>query len=129
MKDVTKLPGRIRLPRKFKPTHETGGLPGFPAIDVFAEAGTLVMPPEGGVIRREHFIPWDQKKRVGGWTVYLYGDSGAVYFLTHFATTRRDGRVRLWQSIGRVGAVPHGWWPAHIHEGKKPPGRLDLDER
>jgi hypothetical protein len=110
--------GRIRLPKNFTPTHQTGGLPGFPAIDVFAREGTTVYPPEGGVIVYKHFIPWNHVARVGGWTCYLQGNSGDTYFLTHFALCRREGRVHLWQAIGFVGAVPDGWWPSHIHEGK-----------
>lgn len=109
---------RIRLPKTFTPTHDTAGLPGFPAIDVFAKAGTLVMPPEGGYIVHKHFIPWDRVKRTGGWTIYLQGHSGNTYFLTHFANARRNGRVYRFQSIGRVGEVPGNAWPAHIHEGK-----------
>jgi hypothetical protein len=109
---------RIRLPRVFTPTHDTAGLPNFPAIDVFAAPGTLVMPPEGGTIVFKHYIPWDRVKRVGGWTIYLQGNSGNTYFLTHFGNARRNGRVYRFQSIGRVGEVPGNWWPAHIHEGK-----------
>jgi hypothetical protein len=109
---------RIRLPRVFTPTHNTAGLPGFPAIDVFAKPETLVMPPVGGVIVDKHFIPWNPKTRTGGWTLYLHGNDGYTYFLTHFALCRRNGRIYRWQSIGRVGEVPHSWWPAHIHEGK-----------
>jgi hypothetical protein len=115
---------RIRLPRDFKPTHDTAGLPGFPAIDVFAKPGTLVMPPVGGKIVDKHFIPWNAKTRTGGWTLYLQGNDGNTYFLTHFALCRRNGPVRRFQSIGRVGDVPHSWWPAHIHEGKHK-GRYD----
>lgn len=115
---MPKLRRRIRLPKRFTPTHQTGGLPGFPAIDVFAAPGTLVMPPEGGLLVFKHFIPWSITKRVGGWTVYLQGNSGNTYFLTHFANVRRDGRIRRFQSLGRVAEVPANAWPAHIHEGK-----------
>lgn len=109
---------RIRLPRVFTHTHWTAGLPDFPAIDVFAPAGTLVMPPEGGILVYKHFIPWNVTRRVGGWTVYLQGNSGNTYFLTHFGNVRRDGRIRRFQSIGRVGDVPANAWAPHIHEGK-----------
>lgn len=108
---------RIRLPKTFKPTHDTAGLPDFPAIDVFAKPGTLVMPPEGGIIVNKHFIPWNKTKRVGGWTFYLQ-TKDATYFLTHFANCRRNGRVRRYMSVGRVAEVPNHWWEPHIHEGK-----------
>ncbi len=113
-----KLWPRIRLPKTFEPTHDTAGLPGFPAIDVFAAVNTLVFPPEGGRIVYKHFIQWDTQKRTGGWTCYLQGKSGATYFLTHFGNCRRDGRIYRFQSIGRVGYVPHQAWKPHIHEGK-----------
>lgn len=108
----------IRLPKTFRPTHQTGGLPGFPAIDVFGPAGRLVFPPEGGRLVYRHMIPWDREKRVGGLTVYLQGDSGATYFLTHFGTLRDRPRIRRWLPLGRIAAVPGEWWAPHIHEGK-----------
>jgi hypothetical protein len=113
-----KLRKRIRLPKNFTPTHDTAGLPNFPAIDVFAAPGTLVMPPESGVLVYKHYIPWNTAKRVGGWTVYLQGNSGNTYFLTHFGNVRREGRVYRFQSLGRVGYVPAQAWAPHIHEGK-----------
>lgn len=109
---------RTRLPQTFTPTHDTAGLPGFPAIDVSAPAGRLVMPPEGGRIVNKHFINWDTRRRVGGWTCYLQGNSGNTYFLTHFGNVRRNGRIFRFQSLGRVGKVPHNAWAPHIHEGK-----------
>ncbi len=116
----------IRLPRFFKPTHETSGLPGYPAIDVFAAPGTLVFPPERGTLVRRHLIQWDTTKRIGGWTVYLHGESGAIYFLTHFATMRDRPRIQLWHPLGRVAEVPEHAWASHIHEGKHtPPPRID----
>ncbi len=108
----------IRLPRNFVPTHETGGLPGYPAIDVFAKPGTLIFPPERGTLVNRHFIQWSESARVGGLTVYLHGASGAIYFLTHFWTMRDRPRIQLWHPLGRVAAVPHNAWAPHIHEGK-----------
>jgi hypothetical protein len=113
-----KLRRRIRLPKTFTPTHATAGLPNFPAIDVFAPPDTLVMPPEGGVLVYKHYIPWSITKRTGGWTVYLQGNSGNTYFLTHFGNVRRDGRIHRFQSLGRIGDVPAKAWASHIHEGK-----------
>ncbi len=112
----------IRLPQNFVPTHETGGLPGFPAIDVFAKPGTLVFPPEAGTLHYRHFIEWDGLKRVGGGTIYLHGNSGAWYFLTHFdfATLRSRPKIQRWHRLGKIAAVPHQMWEPHIHEGKHP---------
>lgn len=108
----------IRLPRNFKPTHSTAGLPKFPAIDVFGKPGTQVFPPERGKLVYKHFIPWDTTKRIGGWTCYLKAASGNVYFLTHFATMREREKIQLWHPIGRIAEVPHHAWEPHIHEGK-----------
>ncbi len=110
----------IRLPRNFKPTHETGGLPGFPAIDVFAPAGTNVFPPEAGTLHYRHRIEWNLDKRVGGGTIYLHGKSGAWYFLTHldYATLRSRPKIQRWHRLGKVAEVPAGWWVPHVHEGK-----------
>ncbi len=108
----------LQLPDTFHPTHDTGGLPGFPAIDMFAAPGTRVLAPEDGELQNTHFIAWSLAKRVGGWTTYLAAPS-AVYFLTHFGEVLPSGsRVRRGQDIGSVGVVPHDWWPSHIHEGR-----------
>ncbi len=108
----------LQLPDTFTPTHETSGLPGFPAIDMFASPGARVLAPEDGELQRTHFISWSLAKRVGGWTTYLAAPS-AVYFLTHFAEVLPSGsRVRQGQDIGSVAVVPHDWWPSHVHEGR-----------
>ena len=108
----------LPLPATFKPTHQTGGLPGFPAIDIFGPAGAFVLAPEPGKIVWPHMIPWDQTQRVGGWTCYYQGNSGNTYFLTHFGELRGRGSYRKGDVIGTVGEVPHSWWHTHIHEGK-----------
>lgn len=108
----------LHLPAVFKPTHETGGLPGFPAIDVFGPAGAFVTAPENGQIVWPHFIAWNEAKRVGGMTCYFQGDSGNTYFLTHFAELRERGHYHKGGVIGIVAAVPRNWWKPHIHEGK-----------
>ena len=107
----------LQLPATFTPTHQTGGLPGFPAIDCFAAAGTVVLAPEDGSIQWPHMINWNQAAHVGGGTCYFQGDN-CTYFLTHFQEPPRRDLYRQGDRIGVVGAVPHGWWPSHIHEGK-----------
>ncbi len=110
----------LRLPKNFIPTHETGGLPNFPAIDVFAKPGTLVFPPESGTLHYPHMIPWNLKARVGGGTIYLHGKSGAWYFMTHFEfeTLRTRPKIQIWHRLGKVAAVPNNAWAPHIHEGQ-----------
>lgn len=110
----------VRLPRAFRSTHETAGLPNFPAVDVFGQPGEAVRAPEAGTLVYPHTIPWDIGKRVGGETVYLQGADGNTYFLTHLAGKLAAGRVEAGQQIGQVAAVPGGAWQPHIHEGLHP---------
>lgn len=112
------------LPERFHPTHETAGLPGFPAIDCFAPGGTPVIVPEAGIVTGVHLIEWNEAARVGGWTLYYQGDSGATYFLTHFATVTHVKHRKAGNLLGQVATVPGGWWEPHIHEGKHA-GRYD----
>jgi hypothetical protein len=42
--------GSLQLPTDFHTTHQTAGLPGFPAVDLFARPNTVVLAPEDGVI-------------------------------------------------------------------------------
>jgi murein DD-endopeptidase MepM/ murein hydrolase activator NlpD len=110
----------MQLPATFVPTHQTAGLPGYPAIDVFAPAGTRVLAPAAGTLERTHLILWSLARRVGGWTTYLEADDGSSYFLTHLGEVLPSGTtVKAGQDIGSVGVVPHEWWQAHVHEGKK----------
>lgn len=109
---------RLQLPASFAATHDTDGLPGYQAIDVFGSPGTPVRAPAGGVLTNVHFINWDAKKRVGGWTAYLVTPSG-TYFLTHFGKImpKSGAKITAGQVIGTVGAVPGNAWDPHIHEG------------
>lgn len=107
----------VRLPRTFTATHQTAGLPNFPAVDVFGQPGEPVLAPVSGTIVDVHGIPWNQREHVGGETAYLQGDDGNTYFLTHLQGNVPSGRVQAGQPIGQVAAVPGSWWPSHIHEG------------
>lgn len=107
----------VQLPRRFRSTHDTAGLSGFPAVDVFGQPGEPVRAPEAGNLVDVHQIPWDQGQRVGGTTAYLQGADGNTYFLTHLGGDVAAGPVKAGEPIGQVGTVPGGWWQPHIHEG------------
>ncbi len=109
---------RLKLLKDFVPTHTTGGLPGFPAIDLFAPGGTRVQVPETCELVYRHKIEWDKTKRVGGWTCYLHGASKNTYFVTHFETMAAEGTYAAGEIIGKVARVPNDWWASHIHEGR-----------
>lgn len=115
----------IHLPKTFKPTHPTGGLPGYPAIDVFGRPGELVGAPEAGRVRR---ISGKSPSKGGipgaayGWSFYLDAPSGD-YYLTHFATLRvKVGDVvKRGQVVGTICDSKVSGKPgtSHIHMGKK----------
>lgn len=121
----------IQLPSRFKPTHDTAGLPGFPAIDVFAPGGTLVGCPDRGTIVKLSGHPPTPSTEPGGpygWSIYVRRGRLAwwrkgTYYLTHFGTRadlRIGQRVKRGQVLGTVAnysAATHGVTPDHIHEG------------
>lgn len=120
-------PPPLQLPGTFTPTHETAGLPGYPAIDVFAKAGTNVAAPSDGVIRRlsghdpaEGGVPGGAY----GWSIYLLCPRGE-YFLTHLGsrTVAEGKQVKRGDILGTVcdAAVAHmDTTLSHIHEGFHP---------
>jgi hypothetical protein len=116
----------LQLPRVFTPTHQTAGLPGFPAIDCFAPAHTIVLAPATGkVVKLSGHAPTAEASPGGpyGWSIYLTSREG-TYYLTHFGAVY--GTVTIGQCIGqgeRIGlvadfsAATKGKTPSHIHEG------------
>lgn len=119
-------PGRtVKLPSTFTPTHQTAGLPGFPAIDVFAAPGTTALAPEAGTVTRlSGHDPAEGGTPGGayGWSVYLTCPH-AVYFLTHFATrtVKMGDTVAAGDPVGTVCDAAVAGMPSsssHIHEGK-----------
>lgn len=116
----------LQLPSHFKPTHQTGGLPGFPAIDCFAPSKTPVASPcNGRVVKLSGHAPTPTAHPGGpyGWSIYLRSPEG-VYYLTHFQTrasvVKLGAYIRRGQVIGtvaRYAEATHGVTPSHIHEG------------
>lgn len=117
----------VQLPATFTPTHQTGGLPGYPAIDVFAKPGAVVLAPADGLIRRLSGRPPAQGGVPGGaygWSIYLDAPAIGDYFLTHFATRLvvLDQQVRRGDELGTVCDAAVARMPSsasHIHEGLK----------
>jgi murein DD-endopeptidase MepM/ murein hydrolase activator NlpD len=115
----------VQLPAVFTPTHQTEGLPGYPAIDVFAKPGTEALAPETGRVTRLSGHPPAEGGDPGGaygWSVYLTCPH-AVYFLTHFATRHVTvgELVQRGEKVGTVcdAAVAHmASSLSHIHVGK-----------
>lgn len=112
------------LPSKFKPTHPTSGLPGFPAADIFRAAGTPVGAPEAGVVARvDRRNEGKTSGQVFGAKVYFQGKSGATYFITHIYNPAKQGaRLKKGDVIGYVSAWSGG--APHVHIGKSTRGSV-----
>jgi murein DD-endopeptidase MepM/ murein hydrolase activator NlpD len=104
--------------------HPTEGLAGYPAHDYFAPAGSKVVAPvTGKVIKLSGHDP-----RRGpiegphgplGWSVYIQGTDGHVYYLTHMGSRNvRVGEVvKSGTPIGTVADYARYGTPSHIHMG------------
>lgn len=65
----TPQPGdAVYLEAEFRPTHQTAGLPGYPAVDVFGRPGALVVARFFGKVRR-----------LSGRACSLGGSAGGAY--------------------------------------------------
>lgn len=117
----------VQLPSHFPPTHQTDGLPGFPAVDILAGAGTAVLAPATGrIVKLSGRAPTATTKPGGpyGWSIYLTARDGGTYYLTHFGSRAAIAKVGACigrgEVIGRVAdysKATHGATPNHIHEG------------
>jgi murein DD-endopeptidase MepM/ murein hydrolase activator NlpD len=102
-------------------THETGGLPGYPAYDYMAPAGTPVVAPYDGRIRK---LSGRSPKAGGppggplGYSIYLAGN-GNDYYMTHLDHVRVKvgDRVKQGHQIAQVADGPPSWSTPHCHMG------------
>lgn len=116
----------IQLSRTFRPTHQTAGLPGYPAIDHFGKAGETVGAPFAGTVRRLSGHDPSKGGRPGGpygWSIYLQAANGDDAYMTHFGTrkVKVGQKVKRGEIIGticdsRVSGKPG---TSHIHYGLK----------
>ena len=116
--------------------HETGGLPGYWAIDFICKAGLGIVAPEAGVIRRfsGHDPSDDHADSIGayGWTTYLRTPAGYDYFITHqgrrYPTLRVGQHVQAGDLLGYVG--DQRFRPDHAHVAvHSPKGEADAKKR
>ncbi len=120
----------LLLPRHFNtrvpPAHNTSGLPGFPAIDVFAKGGTPVCCEFAGTVVKLSGHPPTATTKPGGpygWSVYIRTPEG-TYYLTHLGTraavVKVGYKVKKGERIGTVAnysKATNGATASHIHEG------------
>jgi hypothetical protein len=119
----TSIPGKgVQIPSVISPTHQTSGLPGFPAVDIMATPGTKILAPENGMITRisgsePTAPPPDGQGGPWGLSIYFVGtETGNTYFLTHLMKVAGLGGYKRGAVIGLIGDYPGS--PAdHVHVG------------
>jgi len=105
--------------------HDTSGLPGYPARDYFAPAGSAcVSPVDGKVDRLSGHDPKDGAYAGAGgplgWSVYITAsDTGWSYYLTHMGSLLcfKGQTVKQGEVIGTVANYHSYGRPDHIHMG------------
>lgn len=114
------IPGTKRL----SADHQTAGLAGFPARDYFAAGGSACVAPVKGKVSRlsghdPRGGPVDGPHGPFGWSVYIDGDDGHTYFLTHMGSRSVSvgARVEQGEQIGTVGNYDAWGGTDHIHLG------------
>lgn len=103
-------------------THDTDGLPGYPAYDYMAPAGTpCVAPVDGRIARLSGKDPSLGGAPGGalGYSIYLSGSNGKSYFMTHLdkVKVKAGQTVRQGQQIAEVANGPRSWSSPHVHMG------------
>lgn len=106
--------------------HDTAGLAGYPAHDYFAHPGSEVVSPVSGRIVKESghdpaLGPIEGPHGPLGWSVYVQGQDGHTYYLTHMGTRRvKVGQtVKAGTDLGTVANYDKYGTPSHIHMGVK----------
>jgi murein DD-endopeptidase MepM/ murein hydrolase activator NlpD len=114
------IPGTRRL----TPDHQTAGLAGFPARDYFAPGGSPCVAPADGKVSRlsghdPRNGPPDGPHGPFGWSVYIDGDDGKTYYLTHMGSrdVSAGERVTQGEKIGTVGNYDVWGGTDHVHMG------------
>lgn len=103
--------------------HETAGLPGFPAHDWYAPAGSMVVSPIDGIVDKlsGHDPAQGPLAAHGafGWSVYVRSPGGVRYYLTHLGTrsVTFNARVSRGQRLGTVAPWHLHGLPDHVHMG------------
>ena len=104
--------------------HETSGLAGFPAHDYFGSAGAPVIAPVGGTVVRlsghdPSGGPVSGVHGPFGWSLYLRGNDGRTYFLTHLGSrsVRVGQKVTAGSQIGTIGDYAKFGGSNHVHMG------------
>lgn len=84
---------------KMSLTHNTDGLPLYPAVDIFGSVNAKIICPEAGQVTRH------SGNNNGGYSVYVTGKSGLKYYFQHLVDAGRApvGAIVKGALIGRIG--------------------------
>jgi len=113
---------RIQVPTSIaRPTHQTAGLAGFPAVDMFGQPGTPVLAPEDGrITRTTGRAPGVGDPDFNGFSLYYVGASGTTYYIAHLHRVGKLGDYKRGQVIATIAAGTTGGPHAHIGIRKGP---------
>lgn len=95
-------------------THQTSGLPLYPAYDTAFSAGSVIIAPESGMVTRHSGGP------SAGYSLYLTGKSEIEYYITHLNPERHEiGAAEKGSKLGVVGSATRfpGARVSHAHVG------------
>lgn len=103
-------------------THQTAGLSGYPAFDYMSPAGTkCVAPADGKIVKLSGQSPSAGGPAGGalGYSIYLEGKKGEVYFLTHIdkLQVKVGDNVSQGEQMAVVAKGPPSWSTPHVHMG------------
>lgn len=105
-------------------THPTAGLAGYPAYDYMAKAGTpVVAPVSGKIVKLSGHDPKNGPTNGAhgpfGYSVYVQGNDGHTYFLTHLGSrnVKVGQRVKQGTAIGAIGNYAKWGGADHVHVG------------
>jgi murein DD-endopeptidase MepM/ murein hydrolase activator NlpD len=104
--------------------HATAGLAGYPAHDYFGRAGAPVVAPVSGTIIRlsghdPKAGPTQGVHGPFGWSLYLKGNDGRTYYLTHLGSRAVEvgQHVHAGAEIATVGDYSRFGGSNHVHMG------------
>lgn len=120
-------PARLILPADFAADHPTSGLPGFPARDFFAPAGTEVEARFWGIVTRISGRPCSDGGTPGkayGRSIYVHNrTNNRMRFITHLDSlwVQLGDRVKPGAILGTVCRPPAGSprGSDHVHLGMR----------
>ena len=103
------LEGSATTMLQYSPTHNTDGVPFYPAFDAgFGQAGRWIIAPELLTVTK-------QSGAMGGDAIYATGKSGIDYWIGHIGTAPATGRT--FRKGERIARIADQTGTDHVHWG------------